>query len=546
MRAILCGLSLCLVLISLAANAAQPSLREEVREVREQVQGLDKDVAILKGITDSRLDMQDKRIGDIDNSTETSLAGISNSTTWIGGGIAFIALLASFAAYFTARDRAIAEARVVAKAEAREIAQQLVKEEAIALWENISGLQKEAMDALQEIGRLKTEVDAHAAKTREEIDQAAQQILSRQGNQTSDQPTDPSTIIAVRQVNQVLESKPEKDFTSEDHFARGLNDFLANRFDSALLHFEKALNQAQVEAVSPEKYIRLMLTKAATLGQLGRNQEAIAILDEVDRRYREDDSSAVREQVAIALVNKGLRLDQLGRSQEEIAVYEEIDRRYSMDGSPALREQVAIALFNKGVTLGQLDCSDEAIAVYNEIDRRYSDDNSPALREQVVNALVNKGFRLGQLNHRESEIAVYDEIDRRYGWDESRVMREQVAIALNSRAFTRLLLAKQSWPLERTRRRLIAQALEDLRHIQRQCREVDRAMVLGNLGYALFLSGEIEQAEEPTRECLLLGGEKLLQGQRNDAQLHRVEPEDTEYEKLLDRLWNELHPKPPN
>ncbi len=62
-------------------------------------------------------------------------------------------------------------------------------------------------------------------------------------------------------------------------------------------------------------------------------------------------------------------------------------------------------------------------------------------------------------------------------------------------------------------------------------------MVLGNLGYCLFLAGDIEAAEDATRECLQLGQLTSLNEQRTHAALHRVEPEDSDFEHMLDRLW---------
>ena len=73
------------------------------------------------------------------------------------------------------------------------------------------------------------------------------------------------------------------------------------------------------------------------------------------------------------------------------------------------------------------------------------------------------------------------------------------------------------------------------------CHDDDRAMVLGNLGYALLLSGDSAAAAEPTRVCLRLGGEESLSAQHGDAQQHRVESEDSKYEALLAEVWAALH-----
>ena len=250
----------------------------------------------------------------------------------------------------------------------------------------------------------------------------------------------------------------------------------------------------------------------------------------------------MREQVAGGLFNKGFTLGTLGKSEEAIAVYDEIDRRFGKDEAPAVREQVAKGLVYKGVTLGTLGKSEEEIAVYDEIDRRFGKDEAPAVREQVVKGLVGKGFRLGALGKSEEAIAVYDEIDRRFGKDEAPAVREQVARALNGAAFRRILSAKKIWTDGHSRIALLDNAIASLERVAENCADDMRAMVFGNLGYASYLRDNKIAAVESTKKCLQLGGEELLAGQRADAKLHRVEPEDTDYEKLLEQLWIELHP----
>ncbi|MBI5892606.1 MAG: SIR2 family protein, partial [Deltaproteobacteria bacterium] len=63
---------------------------------------------------------------------------------------------------------------------------------------------------------------------------------------------------------------------------------------------------------------------------------------------------ALLENVAKALVNKGVTLGSLNRSEEAIAVYDDVVKRFGNAKEPALLERVAKALFNKGFTLGSL------------------------------------------------------------------------------------------------------------------------------------------------------------------------------------------------
>lgn len=159
--------------------------------------------------------------------------------------------------------------------------------------------------------------------------------------------------------------------------------------------------------------------------------------------------------------------------------------------------------------------------------------------ETLASYLLAKGVTLGELGRSEEAIALYDQIDQRFGKDEADGVREQVSSALNGSGFLRIMLAKQHWPDEEKRHvllsesELIIQRSIDLRSVG------DRGIRLGNLGYALFLMGRRDEARQPTFDCLKQDG---LEGQRADAQQHRVEPEDSQYEMMLDELWNSIKP----
>ena len=182
--------------------------------------------------------------------------------------------------------------------------------------------------------------------------------------------------------------------------------------------------------------------------------------------------------------------------------------------------QSALSAFEQAITLSKADATANKIAQY----------------------LFAKGVTLGALGKSEEAIAVYDEIDRRFGKDESPGVRAQVAIALNGLGFAKILLAKARWPEEAQRHALLSASTPALERALMLCAQDDRAMVLGNLGYSLFLAGQHHAARAPTLECLQLGGQKQLDGQRADTQQHRVEVEDSQYEKLLDELWRSLPP----
>jgi tetratricopeptide (TPR) repeat protein len=210
-------------------------------------------------------------------------------------------------------------------------------------------------------------------------------------------------------------------------FDLGIALFHTHRFDESVKAFQKVLLLNPDHAAGRNSL-------GVALGQLNRSEEAIQAYDEDLRRFGEAPESALREQVARALVNKGVALGQLNRSEEAIQAYDAALRRFGDAPGSALREQVARALVNKGAELGQLNRSEEAIQAYDAVLRRFGDAPESALREPVAEALVNKGLTLGQLNRSEEAIQACDEVLRRFGDAPEPALREWVAEALFHKA----------------------------------------------------------------------------------------------------------------
>lgn len=599
MRLLLVVFTLFMSLPALAAQEAQPVVQQaeatqdaDLAKVQTQVETVDRELVILKQVTDNRLDTQDQRIGDLSSMTEQQgnyMSAIANVTTWVGAGIALLAILAGFVNFISVRNQASARATEIAEQWFQKNADTLQNQaaestkKANSLHEQVTALRLKADETYAEIERIKVEFSDHANKSRMTIDQATEQILTAADAGRNKRIINPAAIEAVAQANREIDDKPASSFSADDHFARGLREYLSSDFKSALSSFDNALQRTQIERSQPENIAKFLLFRGVTLGELGRLDDAIAANDEIVNLYGNDTTPSMRTQVVKAQFNKGVSLGRLERIDEAISVYDSINQQYGKDKDPIIRAQVATALFNKafalgqqkhyaeaitvydavdrlysvdpdmslrvqvsealvnkGYVLGQINKSAEAISVYDAIDRRYGTDPDPILRARVATALVNKGLALSRLNRTAEEIAAYDTVDLRYSSDPDPSLNAQVGKALNGRAYVRIMLAKQHWDLEAERRERLVQAIGDLQRAQSKSTSNDQAMVLGNLGYALHLGGAGEEAEQYTRECLRLGQEIALKAQREDARVHRVEPQDTEYEQLLEQLWQKI------
>lgn len=426
-----------------------------------------------------RLDFQDKRIGDI---------GLYLAI--------FGALMTVIVVFFSlsSKREAVLEAKEEAKKEAREEVERQAKT-IIEGWLSNDGrkvltgkvdalLKPEVEKALHEIkgaaAEILNELEAERQKAHDHNAQL-DELISR--GLDKDNPLSKEQRQQLDATTKNLEAKPQTQYRYEDWFMLGVKAFEAAKYETAADHFTKAAELAD----DPQNRARTLYSKGVTLGLMDRSEEAIAVYDEVVKRYGDAPEAALREVVAKALVNRGYRLGQLGRSEEAIVVCDEVLKRYGGAPEVALRKSVAMALRNKGVTLGQMERREEEIAVYNEIVNRYGD------------------------------------------------VPEEVAKALNGWGFTLLCEAKKIWQGGdgATAIVMLKQALEKIEAALQ--RKPDEPMFLGNQGYILLLLNKVEEARPILAKAIALGGEELRQGELNDADIHPL-PQDKAFKALIESL----------
>lgn len=285
--------------------------------------------------------------------------------------------------------------------------------------------------------------------------------------------------------------------------------------------------------------VKAMIMLGIIYSQNNQIDKAISTYQKIIQIYGNDHNPLLREQVAQTILILGMTYGEKNQPEQAIKNYTTLIQRYSDDDSPVLREQVANAINHLGVVYSQNNQIDKAIKSYKTLIQRYSDDNSPELREQVAKAMNQLGIVYGQNNQIDQEVSTYKNLIKIYSDDESPVMREEVSRGLNSLGFSFLIQAKKALTVDRWA--VLKKSLKPLlQALDRQPETELKSMVLGNLGYAHFLLGQPDEAERYTRECLQLGEDKVYQAQQKDAQQHRLEPEDSEYEAMLHRVWQEV------
>ncbi|MEN9868355.1 MAG: hypothetical protein RL748_3945 [Pseudomonadota bacterium] len=494
-----------------ATTLTSSEQQARIEQLQERLQALENDLQAQKNAVEimaAKLEFTrggiDSRMYDFSN----LLSSQSTHTTWVGNLVAIGAIISTllvfvgtFATYVSTGNRAKREARGVAKKWFAEKTDHLEQEievllaKAEAAQESIASHHDKVLSDAQTASKVMQDATAEAqafmrvSKAKEQPGLEVNQI-------------DTQSSAFVHRANESLKSKPEKDFTPDEHYIRGASLYHSGNLQAALDSFEAALVHA---------------TNAPSVDQV---------------KY---------------LMARAFTLDALHRYDEANATYDQIDERFSQDPSDAVREQVATGLFNKGISLGELGQFNQAIAVYGYLDYRFGEDSAPQVREQVAKGLFNKGYKLGKQGKIEDEIAVYDDVARRFSPEYTPAMRSHLVRALNHLGVQQIRLAKANWNERALKHQHLKAAAAALERALSQCvpeesalirsDQYDRASVCGNLAYCLFLSDEQHAAKEPLHACLKLGGHELLDAQRAHLALNRLEPQDTQFDGLLEQIW---------
>lgn len=178
---------------------------------------------------------------------------------------------------------------------------------------------------------------------------------------------------------------------------------------------------------------RALYNKGVVLTQRGRGEEAIAVYDDLVRRYGSSVDLTHRLNTVRAMFNKGNGLLRMNRPHEAILEYDEIVRQFASDPSPEMREAVGKALVNKGIALGQLRRYHEAVEVLDAVVRGWADCTDTSVCERAAKALINKATALYYLGRLDEALSTYDTIVSRFSEDARPSLQSYVRMALARR-----------------------------------------------------------------------------------------------------------------
>ena len=221
-----------------------------------------------------------------------------------------------------------------------------------------------------------------------------------------------------------------------DRFVRALIDFMVCLYSPAELGeiieriFEQSSPSDLLRRLFMEQMGDVLIDRALEFADMGMENEAIDICDQIIKRLGSDQSQPIDLNVALALGHKCGLLFTTGRRNEAIADCDDLVNRFEKRTHPRFRVILAGAsrikaatLIDRGDTASALNTLDQALARIGKLESAY-------LRLLAAKMVSDKGWALIESNQPTEAIAAFDQVVNQFGTVEEPGVAQAVADAI--------------------------------------------------------------------------------------------------------------------
>ena len=191
-----------------------------------------------------------------------------------------------------------------------------------------------------------------------------------------------------------------------------------------------------------EPVAQALINKAQLLADIGHEDGAIAIFEQVTDKLRTSKVAAHKNQAAVASLNKVLRLNLAGRHDEGIRACDQMMSSFGTSREPTIIVMMATALDSKGRAWDQLGDSAEAVYAYGQALDCFAAVQTSELDQLVADTMLRKGSALVQNQKPSEAVATFDEVVARFVTADATSLVAKVTSALLSKAAALLLQGK--------------------------------------------------------------------------------------------------------
>ena len=205
------------------------------------------------------------------------------------------------------------------------------------------------------------------------------------------------------------------------------------------IYRETSLVTADVQ----EPVAQVLINKAQLLADIGHEDEAIAIFEQVTERLRTSKIVGLRNQAAVAALNKVLRLNFAGRYDDSIRACDDLLANFPTNRDPMMLVTVAVALDNKGTAWVRLGNASEAVHAYDQALACFAAAEVADLDQFVADTMLHKGLALVQNQELSEALAAFDAVVARYAPVDDKSLVAKATNALLSK-MTPLFLQRET------------------------------------------------------------------------------------------------------
>ena len=191
-----------------------------------------------------------------------------------------------------------------------------------------------------------------------------------------------------------------------------------------------------------EPVAQVLIDKAQLLADIGHEDEAIAIFEQVTEKLRISNVAAHHNQAVTAALNKVLWLNLAGRHDESIRACDDLLASFGTSREPNHVVMVAIALDSKGRAWVELGNTPEAVRAYDQALECFAAVPTPDLAPLVADTMLHKGSALVQNQDPSEAVAVFDTVVARFSAADATSLVPKVTSALLSKAAALILQGK--------------------------------------------------------------------------------------------------------
>lgn len=414
-----------LILVSTPSIYSAPKTlsRQELPNLQEQIETLQKDF-------DSKLNLRDKllqkdleniddrflsqgeRIEDIKSEFDFFLTILAILLSIMG----IILIPAGIIGYFSFGQKA--------QREAKEEAKRWFEENSLNIKQQIENLNREIKGTRDHADEARKQITAHEESVMEAAREATKNFQAtidppdQEKRPTKEEEQDLEAAV------ELIKTKLETDYTYEDWKIRAHASIAKKDYESASYFWNNAL---AISDISEKERIRAMTNRGYVMGKLERHSEVIKISNEINGLYKDKNDPDMDIDICISLGNKGIALKRIRKTEEAIRSFDQLIQQFKDDQRLSIRIQVAKSFLNKAATLGEADNIQKAIETIEELIHQFEDDSNPALRSIVAKAIFNKAVAYGKIEKYEQSIQLYNQLINQYENDHSIEIQHTVA-----------------------------------------------------------------------------------------------------------------------